>query len=304
MLGPTAVGKSSILYTLFSPDEVLIISADSIQVYRELNIVSATPPSAILEKFPHVLVNQINPSDEFSVNQFLESSDQALNEALKQNRFPVVSGGTGMYLNAFLFGMNEMPPKNTEFRQRMRKRAEQTSRDQIHRELAAIDPRSAEKIHPNDLKRTIRALEIYHETGDTKTQRIRDSNGKQLRESIDPEIIGLERPDRELKQRIRNRIEQMIQSGLIEEIDSIRQEWHVGKTICQAIGYSETISYLDTHGDQKRLIDEMATNTWQLVRKQRNWFGKFPVDAWYHPEQDREELEQHLASIKESVHES
>lgn len=298
------MGKSSVLYDCFSPDQILVISADSMQVYRDLNIVSATPSSETLGRYEHCIVNDIDPSDNFSVHEFLAEADRGVHKAHETGRIPVVVGGTGLYLNSFLFGLDEMPPKDPTFRKRLRSEAEEGSRQQIHDRLAQIDPESADEIHPNDLKRTIRALEIHKQTGKTKSELVRENFQETLRKEIDPTIIGLRRPADELQGRIRQRIERMIERGLCKEIDALRKEWDVSQTIKQAIGYPETLQFLDGKMTESELIDQIAKNTWQLVRNQRNWFKKFPVELWYHPDKEREQLTDHLRNLQEAVYET
>ncbi|MFB6346102.1 MAG: tRNA (adenosine(37)-N6)-dimethylallyltransferase MiaA, partial [bacterium] len=157
-----------------------------------------------------------------------------------------------------------------------------------HDRLKEIDPTAAENIHPNDTKRVIRALEIFHETGRTKTELT--SGQDTIREHLDPTVIGLKRPRSELKERIRRRIDRMIDDGLIEEVKSLREEWDVSKTLRQAIGFRSVSQYLDGSLTKDEIKDTMYSRTKELARKQMSWFKKFPVDDWFHPEHDHEEL--------------
>lgn len=300
LLGPTAVGKSSFLYDTLSPEDYYVISADSMQVYREFNVGTATPEPAVLDQVPHAGINEITPSEEYNVNRFLRLADAGLEQAEMMERMPVIVGGTGLYLKTFLYGMDEMPPANESFRQSLREEARKTSRQAIHDRLAEVDPKSAELIHPNDLKRTIRALEIYHETGQTKSELIEQQDDEPtIRSKIEPMVIGLTRPLDELRGRIRRRVENMLENGLVEEINRLREEWDVSETVRQAIGFSEVVKFIENGFDRDELINEMSDNTYQFARKQMTWFRQLPVDSWYHPDDDREELIDHIGSIFE-----
>lgn len=287
LLGGTSVGKSSFLYENFSEKRLQIISADSMQVYQGFNVATATPPQKDLKKFPHALLNEIPPSDEFSVSEFLDRADEACRKAADENYHPVVLGGTGLYIKAFLYGLDDMPDSNPDFREKMRKKSRDESSDVLHERLSEVDPDSARKIHPNDTKRVIRALEIYHETGKTKTEL---QSEDVIRSWLNPSIIGLERPKPEMKERILDRIDFMIDNGLIEEVKSLKELNSLSETLKQAIGYQSVSDYLDDKIDIDTVVDRMFDRTWNLYRKQKNWFKRFPVENWYHPEDDKREL--------------
>jgi tRNA dimethylallyltransferase len=281
------VGKSSFVYGHLSPEQNYVISADSMQIYRSFDVATATPSPEERERFPHAGVNEKDPSEEYSVREFLDRADRAVEEAHEADRIPLVVGGTGLYLKTFLHGLSEMPPANEAFRERLREEADETSRQAIHERLEDVDPTAAENIHPNDLKRTIRALEIYHETGRTKTELIETQESEGFRDGLEPTIIGLKRPMKELRRRIERRTASMLESGLVEEIRRLRNEWDVSQTVRQAIGYEEGVRYLDDEIDRETLAEEISNNTYQLARKQMTWFRQLPVETWYHPDDER-----------------
>ncbi len=282
------------MYGALSSFPLHVISADSMQVYRYFDVGTATPSPERTDLFPHTGINDIDPSEEYSVARFLEKADRAVADSQDRGRLPVVVGGTGLYLKAFLYGLDEMPPRNERLRQRLRRRVDEHSREHLHGRLREVDPRAAEKIHPNDVKRVIRALEIYYQTGRTKTELT--GGETTLRGGIDPVILGLDRPRAELRDRIHRRAESMVEGGLIEEVRRLRSEWDPSRTLRQAIGFGETIRYLEDEIDRSTLVERITDNTIGFVRKQRNWFQKFPVRGWYHPDEDREELIHHIES--------
>ena len=287
IFGPTAVGKSGFLYENFPDAPLHVISADSMQVYRHFDVATATPSQEDRNKFPHSLINEIDPSEEFSVTQFLNRADEACRTARQENRHPILLGGTALYIRTFLFGMDDMPDKNPAYREKLRKKARETSRGNIHDRLKEIDPQAADKIHPNDLKRVIRALEIHHETGQTKTELTSEDT---LRSHLEPTVIGLRRDREELDDRIRARIHRMLENGLVDEIRALRKKWDVSETLQQAIGFQSVSEYLDDKITKDEMFQKIHDRTYQLVRKQETWYKKIPVDRWFHPDQDYEEL--------------
>ncbi len=292
IVGPTAVGKSNFVYSELADFSPHIISADSMQIYQGLDIATATPPPKILSQFPHSGINELPPDENYNVARFLERADQAVKEARAAGNLPVLVGGTAMYVKSFLYGLDEMPDANPDFRGKMNRRAEASGPDELHRELAQIDPPAAKKIHPNDQKRIIRALEIHHETGKTKTELISGEN--KLREALNPYIVGLNRSREELHARISARIDKMLKIGLLEEIFELREQKNLNKNIRQAIGFREAKKYQQGELELKEMKDEMTSRTRELARKQLTWFRRLPVDIWGHPEQDREELVQKI----------
>lgn len=294
ILGPTAVGKSSLLYRDLGDCPFHVISADSMEIYRGFDVATETPSSSNLARFPHTAVNELDPSEDYSVADFLDRADRALDRVAPTDRVPVVVGGTALYLKAFLYGLDDMPPANPDFRERLRERARGRDDDFLHRRLREVDPDAADAIHPNDQRRLIRALEIYHETGRTKTELTRGE--RTIREEISPVIVGLNRPREELDRRIRRRVEGMLSRGLVDEIAELRERFNPGQTIRQAIGYDAVCRHLDGRIDRGEVVESMVEKTRELVRKQMSWFRRFPVDGWYHPESDRGELIQTVES--------
>ncbi len=287
LAGPTAVGKSTFLYDHLSEFPLYVLSADSMQVYRQADVLSASPSESKLNLLPHAGINEKAPDEESSVHEFLRRAKRREEELGPGGRILTVVGGTPLYLRSYLYGLDELPPPDEEFRSRLRRRAEREGRERVHERLATIDPQAAKNIHPNDLKRTIRALEIHHQTGRTKTELT--SGEDELRPGIEPLILGLRRPAEELRSRIRRRCERMLEEGLVDEVKSLRA-MNPSRTLRQAIGYEEGCRYLDGEIDRDELFDELESNTWEYARKQMTWFRQFPMEEWYHPDHQEEEL--------------
>ncbi|MFB6355073.1 MAG: tRNA (adenosine(37)-N6)-dimethylallyltransferase MiaA, partial [bacterium] len=215
-------------------------------------------------------------------------ADAGLQEARDNGRIPVVVGGTALYIRAFLYGLDEMPGRDEALRDRLREQAEEHGSEHLHERLCSFDPEAAKQIHPNDLKRIIRAIEIFEVSGQTKTELTSGNN--EIRSAINPFIVGLNREREELRTRIRERVEKMLDRGMIDEVKALNQEWEVSRTLKQAIGYREVQRYLDNEIDRDELVNDIVSNTSEFVRKQMNWFEKFPVDEWFHPDRDHKEL--------------
>jgi tRNA dimethylallyltransferase len=293
------VGKSSLLYDNLADQPLYIISADSMQVYNGFDVATATPPAENLDIFPHRGINELPPDENYSVADFLELSSRGLTAAATQDRFPVIVGGTALYLKNFLFGLDKMPPADQPYRQQLRREAKKGEEGLLHARLKEIDPAAAQKIHPNDQRRIIRALEIYHLSGQTKSELI--SENDKIRKEINPLIIGLNRPADELKSRINSRVKNMVATGLVEEIKRLRGKNRLARTLTQAIGFPEVVKFLAGELDKRELIEEISTSTWQFARKQMTWFKRFPVEKWYHPEEEKEELQK---KIEQKIRES
>ncbi len=287
LIGTTAVGKSSFVYENLASAPIHLIAADSMQIYRHFDIATATPSEEDLELFPHTGVNEIDPDESYNVSEFLKIADAACVRAREEDRHPLIVGGTPLYLRAFLYGLDEMPGKNPDFRRTMRQLAGEKSSGFLHERLRAVDAPAAENIHPNDTRRIIRALEIYHETGQTKTKLTSEDS---LRDRFDPTVLGLRRPREEMEERITGRIEKMLDEGLIREVKQLRENWDLSRTLKQAIGFRSVSKYLDDTITKREVPEQIAERTWSLLRKQESWFRRFPVDEWYHPEHQKEEL--------------
>ncbi len=288
IVGPTAVGKSSFVYNNLNGYSIHVISADSMQVYRGFDVATASPPAGVLAEIKHSGVNELDPAENFDVAAFLKLAEEAVEAAVKSARLPVLVGGTAMYIQKYLYGLDEMPAANPEYRARLRERAQEAGSRVLHQELLEIDPQAAENIHPNDLRRIIRALEIYHETGRTKTELI--SGEKQFRNGLNPLLVYLKRPREELYRRIRRRAEQMFEEGLVEEVEQLQQRKDLNRNIKQAIGFTEGLRCLQGELTREEAIDNITRRTKKFARKQIRWFDQMPTDISGHPETDSEEL--------------
>ncbi len=281
LFGPTGVGKTALLDTIFH-DNYSIINADSIQIFRYLNIGSAKPDESMLSRIPHYLINIRDPYESFSVGDFVHLSDEALVDIRKQNRIPIVCGGTAYYFKHFYYGLPKSPKSSTEVRELIHQRVEKRGANWAYEELMRIDPPSAAKIHPSDIYRVTRALEVYESSGKPLSSYHVPSSP---RKGLNPLIIGLQRDKKELHERIEARVDMMIQDGLIEEINSLLEmgatkEWPG----MQGIGYREYFSLTETHSfTLSALRDLIIKNSQKYAKRQMTFFRSIDGVNWVHP---------------------
>lgn len=277
-MGPTAVGKTALSIELAKEFNGEIISGDSMQVYRDMDIGTAKASKHEREQVPHHLIDLVDPDTPFSVQQFKALARLKINEITNRDRLPILVGGTGLYIEAVIHEY-QMPhvPENPEFRQQMRQIAEREGGISLHRRLAKVDPQSAKKLHPNDIKRMIRALEVYHVTGKPFSKL--KGKGTSPYEAL---WIGLTMPRQLLYQRINQRVDQMLEEGLIEEVRALKARgYHLGLTSMQAIGYKEIMSYLEGDITKDEAIYLIKRGTRKYAKRQLSWFRRLSEIHWF-----------------------
>jgi len=278
IVGPTAVGKTALSLYLAKKFDGEIISGDSMQVYRGMDIGTAKATPEERQQVPHHLIDIIDPDDLFSVQQFKELARLKIDEITARNRLPILVGGTGLYIEAVTHDY-EMPyvPENTAFRQEMRRIAETEGVLSLHRRLKEVDPKTAEKLHPNDVKRMIRALEVYHGTGRPFSEL--KGKGTSPYQTL---WIGLTMPRELLYRRINERVDLMMEEGLVDEVRKLRERgYHLGLTSMQAIGYKEIMSYLEGDITKEEAIHLIKRGTRKYAKRQFSWFRRLPEIHWF-----------------------
>lgn len=275
IVGSTASGKSSLAMSLAESMGGEIISCDSMQVYKRMNIGTAKPTSEEQARVKHHMIDINEPWESFSCADYVSLADSAIRDCWERGKLPIVCGGTGLYLDALLRGANFSEEKgNVELRRELLEFAEKNGAEALHSELKKIDPESAEKTHPNNVKRVARAIEIYRLSGETKTELDRRS---QLEDSrFDAKVIGLRYDDRDvLYSRIDKRVDAMIAEGLCEETAELEKEgiFEKNSTAAQAIGYKELLPYVRGSDSLENCVDELKRATRRYAKRQMTWFG-------------------------------
>lgn len=279
LVGATASGKSDLSIRIAEKMDAEIISLDSMAIYRGMDIGTAKPSPENRSRWPHHLIDIADPSEEYSVSSYCEAAFERIREIRSRNRQVLFVGGTALYLKTLLRGAFEGPPADWEFRNSVMKEIEQVGSEHLHKRLEQVDPLSAHKLHPNDTRRIIRALEVYKTTGKPishlQTQFDEGTDTAQTR------VVSLRWPRATLHQRIDRRVEQMFERGFVDECRSLREQPDsLGRTASQAVGYKEVFSFLDGVDSLEEVIQLVKNRTHQFARHQETWFRGLSEVHW------------------------
>jgi len=282
LFGPTAVGKTDLLEKLFSGSGE-IISADSMQVYRRLDIGSAKPDSLYLKRMPHHLIDILDFTDQFNAGDFVRLTEEAVLDIHSRGLLPVVSGGTAFYFRNLIFGLPDIPPVSGKIRDALNRELDEKGPQALHGELALADPETAARLEPADRSRIVRALEVFRGTGKPLSAY---QTGTEPREDLPFLLIGLERPRDELYERINRRVEHMFDQGLLDEVKSlISHGASENDPGMKGIGYSEFFPFLKegclTLDGVKARIQQ---NSRRYAKRQLTFFRSLPGVHWFHPD--------------------
>jgi len=272
--GPTGVGKTALSLKLAERINGEIISADSMAVYKGMDIGTAKPSLKDRKRIKHYLIDVVEPNESFSIKQFIDLADKAVKEIWSKGKVPIVVGGTYMYLHPFLYGLAETPPGNWELREKLYQRAEKEGKEKLWEELIKIDPLYASKIHKNDLRRIIRALEVYHLTG--KPYSSFHTNWENAKARYPYLGVFLYRPWESQYRRIVNRVWDMVREGLLGEIlNLLRKGFKEAITSPQAIDYKEFLPYFEGKKPLIECIYDTVRHTKEQAKRQLRWFKRY-----------------------------
>jgi len=274
IVGPTAVGKTKLSIELAKQLNGEIISGDAMQIYRGMDIGTAKIIHAEMEGVPHHLLDEKNPDETYSVAEFQKTVRAKINEISERGKLPIIVGGTGLYIKAVLYDYefsDEASPKGDQY--------EGLTNEEVHAKLEAIDPASAKALHPNNRRRVVRALNIYHETKQTKSQTIEKQEKKLI---YDVTLIGLTDDRIALYQRINDRVDKMMDDGLIDEVRNLHETGIKREAqAIQAIGYKEIYDYLENTTDLETAIELIKRNSRRLAKRQYTWFRNQMDVTWF-----------------------
>ena len=277
--GPTAVGKTKFAIEVARRFDGEVVSCDSMQLYKFMNIGSAKPDAEELAQVKHHLVDIIDPRVPFSVAEYQQLAKAAIADVMSRGKVPVISGGTGLYLNSLIYDMDfSSNPGDLTYRKELEKIAEEEGTEAVHRMLQNEDPDAAALIHPNNTKRIIRALERLHD-GEGN---VRPFSGI-LKETDDYEMIlvGLTRERQELYDRINARVDILINNGLVDEVKELMAMGLTSDDISmKGIGYKEIIAFLNNEYDLETAVDTVKKNTRHYAKKQLTWYRRYDRINW------------------------
>lgn len=277
--GPTAVGKTEYAVETALQFSGEVISCDSMQLYKYMDIGSAKPTLEERAKVPHHLVDCIEPDEMFTVFKYQQMAKAAIEDIFSRGKTPVIAGGTGLYLNSLLYDMDfSAPPGDEEFRNQLYREAEENGPEFIYEKLRIYAPDVAERIHPNNIKKVVRALEAAH-----NGERIKDfSKDPVPTKDYDVKMIALTRNRDELYDRINRRVDLLVEQGLFEEVESLLQRGLTESDISmKGIGYKEIIGYFGGRYTKEDAIELVKKNTRHYAKRQITWFKRYKEMKWF-----------------------
>ena len=286
IMGPTASGKTALAMELFDQLPVELISVDSALIYRDMNIGTAKPTPDELERYPHALVDICDPSESYSAENFRRDALQLMDEISARGKVPCLVGGTMLYYRALQYGLSRLPATDPEVRQHFAERAEKEGLAVLHAELCKIDPVAGERIHVNDPQRTLRALEVYQQTGQTLTELQQAEQGEPMPYRALKLVKSPERPI--LHERIAQRFDLMLAQGFEQEVEKLmaRGDLNLDMPSMRCVGYRQMWEYLDGQCDRTEMVEKGIAATRQLAKRQITWLRSEESAHWL-DEQDQ-----------------
>lgn len=283
IVGPTATGKTQTAIELAKMINGEIISADSMQVYKYMDIGTAKPDPAEMMGIKHYLIDLINPDGTFSVAKFRELALGYIKEILNNGKTPIIAGGTGLYASSLIYNINYSETKiDGDLRNELNDTAKEKGNDYLHNELRKIDPETASKIHPNDIKRIIRAIEVYRQT--QKPISFHKSISREVKPEYEYMVYGFAMERAELYRRIDARTDNMFKNGLIDEVKKLLEMGYKNAQAMQGLGYKEAIWYLNGETTLEETVNIIKRNTRRYAKRQMTWFRKMENVRWVNVE--------------------
>ncbi len=278
IVGPTASGKTSASIKLAEKINGEIISADSMQIYKEMNIGTAKPTLEEMNGIKHYMFDVVAPNETFNVTKYVEKAIECVKEIVSKGKIPIIVGGTGLYVSTLINGIefcevNEDP----NYRKEMTELAEEKGNHYLHEMLEKIDPEAAKNIDANNVRRVIRALEIYKVTGKTKTLLDKESR-KEV--PFDYKLYGIETNREVLYDRINKRVDKMLEDGLIDEVKELLEKYIFSSTAIQGLGYKEVKEYLDGKLSYDEMAEKLKMETRRYAKRQLTWFRREKAIIW------------------------
>lgn len=303
LTGPTAVGKTKASIGLAKAIGGEIISADSMQVYRQMDIGSAKITEEEMDGIPHYLIDVLEPEEEFHVVRFQQMAKAAMEDIYSRGNIPILVGGTGFYIQALLYDIDFTEKEgDNSYREKLEALAKEKGAAYLHGQLAAVDPKAAEEIHANNVKRVIRALEFYKQTG----QKISEHNERERQKESPYRFCYFVLNDRRecLYERIDKRVDQMIQNGLVQEVRALKERGCTKQMVSmQGLGYKEIFAYLEGDCSLEEAVYIIKRDTRHFAKRQLTWFKRERDVIWIQKDALNYDEEKLLQSLLESIRE-
>lgn len=290
-------GKSKLAIELAKQINGEIISADSMQIYKDMNIGTAKVTQEEMENIKHYMIDFLSPEERYNVSQYKIEAEKCIEEILKKGKTPIVVGGTGLYIDALIYGIEFQEEEFDEkYREKLNSIAKKEGLEKLYDEAVRIDPIAMQKISKNDQKRIIRVLEIYHKTGKTKTEQEIESRKKGVKYNY--HVFAIDMTREILYDRINKRVDIMVNAGLIEEVENIVKKYRKFPTAMQGLGYKEVVEYLNKQITKEEMIEKIKKETRHYAKRQLTWFRKNKQTIWLNGEEQTQKNIQKI--IKES----
>lgn len=300
LTGPTAVGKTDLSIELAKRLNGEIISADSIQVYKKLNIGSAKITPEEMQGIKHYLVDVLDPTEDFNVYIFKEMAKKAIDEILSKGKTPIIVGGTGFYIQSVIYDIDFADEDNSHIRKELEDIAKNKGNLYLHKELSKVDPKSADKIHPNNVKRVIRALEFYKLNN--RPISLHNEEEREKKAQYNTKYFVLNDKRDLLYERIDKRVDIMVESGLVEEVEAlVKSGLNSSYNSMQGIGYKEIVEYIDSKCSLEDAIDNIKKNTRHFAKRQLTWFRHEKNVNWIDKSEYNYDNERILSSMIEII---
>ena len=272
-------GKSRLAIELAKQINGEIISADSMQIYKDMNIGTAKVTSEEMDGIKHYMIDFLSPEVRYSVSEYKNEAEKYIEHILEQGKTPIIVGGTGLYIDSLIYGIEFQEEEfDEQYREELNNIAKNEGLEKLYQEAVKIDPIAMQKISKNDQKRIIRVLEIYHKTGKTKTEQEIESRKNDVKYNYHVFAIDMDRVF--LYDRINKRVDMMIDNGLIEEVKGILEKYKKFPTAMQGLGYKEVVQYLNNEISKEEMIEKIKKETRHYAKRQLTWFRKNKETIW------------------------
>ena len=295
--GPTASGKTALSIELAERINGEIVSADAMQIYKDMNIGSAKVTPEEMKDIKHYIIDCVSPDERYSVADYKRDAKNAIDRIIKKGKTPIVVGGTGLYIDALIYEIEYKDIQvNEEYRAKLKKISEEQGLEVLYKKALDIDPEAMKKISPNDYKRITRILEIYEATGKNKTEQEKESRLNEI--PYDYRVFAINYDREKLYERINKRVDIMLNNGLINEVENLLAKYKNFPTAMQGLGYKEVKQYLDGEISKNEMVDKIKQESRRYAKRQFTWFRKNKQTIWIDGQAD---VEENIKKILEEI---